>query len=187
MVEPSDDLLVFADEVEATPSPSLLPWRILIVDDEPDVHAATQLALKGLFIEERPLSFVSAHSATEALALLQSDSDFAVALVDVVMESDDAGLNLVRTIRDTLHNHSIRLILRTGQPGYAPEIDTIRAYDINDYKTKSELTRVRLFTSITIAIRSYSQIKQLEAGRNGLEQILAAHCLPYFCHCRHRA
>lgn len=174
MVESQDDLLVFADEVDTSPSPTGLPWRILIVDDEPDVHAATKLALKGLFIEDRPLSFVSTHSATEALALLQSDSDFAVALIDVVMESDDAGLNLVREIRDTLHNHSIRLILRTGQPGYAPEIDTIRSYDINDYKTKSELTRVRLFTSITIAIRSYSQIKQLEAGRHGLEQILAA-------------
>jgi len=89
------------------------------------------------------------------------------------MESDDAGLNLVQAIRDDLNNHIIRLILRTGQPGYAPEIDTIRRYDINDYKIKSELTRVRLCVSITIAIRSYSQIKQLEAGRSGLELILS--------------
>nr|WP_284047043.1 EAL domain-containing protein [Halomonas llamarensis] len=90
------------------------------------------------------------------------------------MESDNSGLDLVQDIRDKLNNHRIRLILRTGQPGYAPESDTIRLYDINDYKTKSELTRVRLLTSIAIAIRSYSQIKQLEANRNGLEEVLAA-------------
>ena len=95
-------------------------------------------------------------------------------LLDVVMETPDAGLQLIRHVREELGNRSLRVILRTGQPGYAPEIDTIRAYDINDYKTKSELTRVRLFTSLTVAIRSYWQIHQLEANRRGLEMILAA-------------
>lgn len=174
MVKKHNDLLVFADEIEAINTLDLVPWKILIVDDEPDVHTVTKLALNGLLIEERPMQFYSALSAAEALVVLQQVTDIAVALVDVVMENDEAGLTLVQQIRDDLHNHSIRLILRTGQPGFAPEIDTIRKYDINDYKTKPELTRVRLFTSITIAIRSYSQIKQLESNRSGLEQILAA-------------
>ncbi|MBF56255.1 MAG: diguanylate cyclase [Halomonas sp.] len=166
--------LVFSEDIAELASPMPAPWKILIVDDDPDVHAATKLALKGSLIEERTLSFVDAYSAAEGLSLLEQDADFAVALIDVVMESDDSGLNLVQNIRDKLNNHSIRLILRTGQPGYAPESDTIRLYDINDYKTKAELTRIRLFTSVTIAIRSYSQIKQLEAKRDGLKQILAA-------------
>ncbi|WP_333609351.1 bifunctional diguanylate cyclase/phosphodiesterase [Arsukibacterium sp.] len=170
-----NEQLVFADEAAESSNPQEQePWNILLVDDEPDVHTVTRLALKDLLFQQRPLAFVSAYSAAEAMTLLQQQPEFAVALIDVVMESDDAGLMLVRHIRENLHNNNIRLILRTGQPGYAPEIDSIRLYDINDYKTKPELTRVRLFTSITMAIRSYAQIKQLEANRNGLEHILAA-------------
>lgn len=174
MSDTGDELLTFSDDVISTTVPHGSPWQILIVDDEPDVHAATQLALRGMTIDDRPLAFTHANSAAEALPMLQQRSDFAVALIDVVMETDDAGLKLVRTIREELGNAMLRIILRTGQPGYAPEIDTIRQYDINDYKTKTELTRVRLFTSVTLALRAHAQLQQLEASRHGLEQILIA-------------
>jgi len=149
-------------------------WKILIVDDEPEVHAATLLALRGLMVEGRPLDFFHAHSAREAEQVLTTEPDLAVMLLDVVMESDDAGLELVRRTRKTLGRTDIRIILRTGQPGYAPEVDTIRDYDINDYKNKAELTRTRLFISLTVAIRSYRQIRQSETTRRGLETIIAA-------------
>jgi diguanylate cyclase (GGDEF)-like protein len=67
-----------------------------------------------------------------------------------------------------------RIILRTGQPGYAPEIDAIRDYDINDYKTKSELSRNRLYTTLTTAIRSYEQIHAINSSRRGLDMIVNA-------------
>ncbi|MFT0533352.1 putative bifunctional diguanylate cyclase/phosphodiesterase [Castellaniella hirudinis] len=175
VAEREDDAFTFMEE---TANPDTLSpahaWQILLVDDEPDVHAATTLALKNTEIEGRPLAFSHAYSAQQALALLRQRDDFSVALVDVVMGRNDEGLQLVREIREDLANPAIRIILRTGQPGYAPEIDTIRLYDINDYKTKSELTQVRLFTSLTMAVRSYAQIRQLESSRRGLEQILAA-------------
>jgi len=41
-------------------------------------------------------------------------------LLDVIMETDQAGLDLVEFIRDTLKNETVRIILRTGQPGQAP-------------------------------------------------------------------
>ncbi|UCV10331.1 EAL domain-containing protein [Dechloromonas denitrificans] len=171
---PDDEPLSFIDEPELPEGGDLPVWRILVVDDEPDVHEATLLALKDMQIEGRGLAFVHAYSAGEARACLTQYDDLAVVLLDVVMESDDAGLRLVRFIRDELGNRAMRVILRTGQPGYAPEIDTIQLYDINDYKTKSELTRVRLFTSLTVAIRSYWQIHQLEASRRGLALIVGA-------------
>ena len=189
---PEDDLLIFVDEplvddslmsqvakqdANSIPVPGAsraLHWRLLIVDDVADVHQATLLALKGVVIEGRPLEFLHAYSAAEARVILAANADIAVVLLDVVMETDDAGLQLIRYLRNELGNHALRVILRTGQPGYAPEIDTIRAYDINDYRMKSELTRVRLFTSLTVAIRSYWQIHQLEANRRGLELIVAA-------------
>ena len=172
-----DDLLQFLDDhdhaAEET-GETRKPWRVLIVDDDTDVHKATELAMQGLQVEGQPLTFLHAKSAAEARSLLGHEPDIAVVLLDVVMESDDAGLQLVRHIREELRQRAVRIVLRTGQPGYAPEIETVQAYDINDYKTKSELTRTRLYTVLTAAIRSYRQIRALEANRQGLEMIVEA-------------
>ncbi|RZL38005.1 MAG: response regulator, partial [Rubrivivax sp.] len=147
-----DDLLELLDEPEhadAEHRPQHRPWRILIVDDDGDVHKATELAMQGLTVEGQPLLFLHASSAAQARQMLAREEDLAVVLLDVVMESEDAGLQLVRHIRDERHMNAVRIVLRTGQPGYAPEIETVQAYDINDYKTKSELTRTRLYTVLT--------------------------------------
>ncbi|MEO6280028.1 EAL domain-containing protein [Roseateles sp.] len=170
-----DDLLELLDEpepVEGEHRPQERPWRILIVDDDGDVHKATELAMQGLTVEGQPLVFLHASSAAQARQLLASEEDLAVVLLDVVMETEDAGLQLVRHIREELELNAVRIVLRTGQPGYAPEIETVQAYDINDYKTKSELTRTRLYTVLTAAVRSYRQICALEANRRGLEMIV---------------
>ncbi|MBK9238424.1 MAG: GGDEF domain-containing response regulator [Rhodoferax sp.] len=137
-------------------------WRLLIVDDEPDVHRATTFALNGLSIFGRSLEFLHAYSAEQAIAILREERNIAIVLLDVVMEREDAGLALVKVIRRDLNLTDIRIILRTGQPGYAPEIETIHAFDINDYKTKSELTRAKLYATITSALRTYEQIRALD-------------------------
>ena len=172
-----DDELEFLDDSELVDAPidaHVRPWRILVVDDDADVHKATELAMQGLRIEGVPMQFLHARSAQEAREMLATETDLAVALLDVVMESDDAGLKLVHFIREELGQHAIRIVLRTGQPGYAPEIETVQNYDINDYKTKSELTRTRLYTVLTAAVRSYRQICSLEANRRGLAMIVEA-------------
>jgi diguanylate cyclase (GGDEF)-like protein len=170
------DDLVFLDE---DPAPAVAGgvrkvWRVMIIDDDEDVHSTTTFALGNLDMQHRPLEFVHAYSAGQARELLKHETDIAVILLDVVMEQDDAGLHLVRYIRETLKLTEVRIILRTGQPGYAPEIDAIRDFDINDYKTKSELTRSKLFTTVTAAIRSYEQIRAISTNRRGLEQIVRA-------------
>ncbi len=150
-----EDEVVNGNEKEAV-------WRLLVVDDEPDVHRATTFALAGIKILGRPLQFLHAYSASEATKLLHAERDVAVVLLDVVMEREDAGLALVKTIRQQLKLTELRIILRTGQPGYAPEIETIHDFDINDYKTKSELTRTKLYATVTAALRAYEQIRKLD-------------------------
>jgi len=176
-----DDELVFVDEAPAASggapdneAGSAGAWRVLIVDDDADVHSTTTFALGSLELHGRKLAFLHAYSAAEARALLEREGDIAVVLLDVVMEEADAGLHLVRHIRETLGRHDLRIILRTGQPGYAPEMDAIRGYDINDYRTKSELTRTKLYTSVASAIRAYEQIRALEASRQGLAEVVRA-------------
>jgi len=170
-----DDLVFLDEQAGQAPSQPARPvWRVMIVDDDEDVHSTTTFALGNLDMQQRALEFVHAYSAAEARERLQRERDIAVILLDVVMEQDDAGLHLVRYIREVLKLSDVRIILRTGQPGYAPEIDAIRDYDINDYKTKSELTRIKLFTTVTAAIRSYEQIRAISASRRGLDQIVRA-------------
>jgi diguanylate cyclase (GGDEF)-like protein len=181
-ITPSDsgkddqDDLVFLEEHPAQPATTAHRnvWRVMIIDDDEDVHSTTTFALGNLDMQHRPLEFVHAYSAAQARELLKHEQEIAVILLDVVMEQDDAGLHLVRYIRETLKLSDVRIILRTGQPGYAPEIDAIRDFDINDYKTKSELTRIKLFTTVTAAIRSYEQIRNITDSRRGLDQIVHA-------------
>jgi diguanylate cyclase len=156
------DTLHFLDDEADSDGVKEAVWRLLVVDDEPDVHRATTFALAGVKILGRPLQFLHAYSASEAEALLRREDDVAVVLLDVVMEREDAGLALVKTIRQHLKLNELRIILRTGQPGYAPEIETIHDFDINDYKTKSELTRTKLYATVTAALRAYEQIRKLD-------------------------
>lgn len=157
------------------------PWKILVVDDEPDVHTVTKLALSRFKLDGRALSFINAYSAEQAKEFLLNEQDLAIAFIDVVMETDHAGLELVKWIREEHKNKTIRLILRTGQPGQAPEEDVIVNYDINDYKAKSELDSRKLMTSVYSALRSYRDIMEIEQARRaqlnhrkGLERVLEA-------------
>lgn len=173
----NDDFL-FVDETDESPeSPTDLPigcWKVLIVDDEPEVHAVTKLALSDFLFNGKNLEFVSAYSGEEAKQAFQIHDDIAVVLLDVVMEEDDSGLKVAEHIRDELHNHFCRIILRTGQPGQAPEKDVIINYDINDYKSKTELTSQKLFTVVISALRSYNDIIVIEENRAGLQKIVEA-------------
>jgi len=149
-------------------------WKLLIVDDEPEVHTVTKSVLKDFVFEHKKLEFISAYSGAEALEKLTEHKNIAVILLDVVMESDDAGLKVVKQIRDELQNNEIRIILRTGQPGLAPEKEIILNYDINDYKEKTELTSTKLFSTIVTAIRSYRDICTIKQSKTGLKKIINA-------------
>jgi signal transduction histidine kinase/CheY-like chemotaxis protein len=153
---------------------TIRPWRILIADDELDVHLVTKLALQRKKVFDRGIEFLSAYSGEEAKAILRENDDIACILLDVVMEREDSGLEVVKFIRDELGNRTVRIILRTGQPGQAPESSVILEYEINDYKQKTDLTVERLFSTVVTAIRSYRDIRAIEQGRKGMEMIIAA-------------
>ncbi|MBK7001591.1 MAG: response regulator [Rhodoferax sp.] len=169
MNQDDDPVLVFVDQSAPTLE-SANPWKILIVDDDATVHAATEFGLDQVRILEQPLAFLHAYSAAQARQILEQETGIAVILLDVVMESDDAGLQLARYVREDLGLQDVRIILRTGQPGYAPEFEVVRQFDINDYRTKSELTQKKLNTALTTAIRSYQQLNDSTQRQQRLER-----------------
>lgn len=173
MTDP-DDILFKDESLPDSPSLSGAPWKILIVDDEADVHNVTTFMLSGQRFQNRPLQFLHAYSGAEAKTILAQEQDIAIILLDVVMETDDSGLKLVHYIRHELQNLSVRIILRTGQPGKAPAAQVILDYDIDDYKEKTELTLEKMLVTIISALRSYSFITTIETNRQGLKRIIEA-------------
>jgi response regulator RpfG family c-di-GMP phosphodiesterase len=150
------------------------PWKILVIDDEPSVHTLTRLILKSMEFAGRKIRLFSVCSAEDAKKVLHKETDIAVALVDVMMESEHAGLELVEYIREELGNRHVRIIIRTGQAGSMPEREVIDQYDIDDYKDKSELTAQKLYTAIRSTLKAYRDIMIIESNRQGLERILNA-------------
>ncbi len=173
----ADEFLFKGEGRAASEAPHLQrkePWKLLVVDDEEEVHKVTRLVLTGFSYDDRSLEFLHAYSGEEARRMIAEHPDTAVILLDVVMEDYDSGLKLVRHIREELKNKFVRIILRTGQPGHAPESRVIVEYDINDYKEKTEITAQKLVTTMVAALRTYRDMLTIEASRRGLERILAA-------------
>jgi CheY-like chemotaxis protein len=174
MLSTDPDLILEDDDPSETASaPEPAPWRILIVDDDVDVHVVTKFALSSANFQGRRLSFLHAYSGKEALAVLRDTPDIAMVLLDVIMETDDAGLRVARQVREELHNDLVRIVLRTGQPGQAFEHGVIVDYDINDYWCKADLTTRKLFTTVIASLRAYSTLAAAKATRDGLNEELA--------------
>jgi response regulator RpfG family c-di-GMP phosphodiesterase len=167
-----EDELLFADEDVVENELSESKWKVLIVDDESEIHNVTKLVLNDFEFDGKGLEFLSTYTAEETKKVLSNTNDIAVILLDVVMEEEDSGLKLVKYIREELKNDLVRIILRTGQPGQAPEKKVIVDYDINDYKEKTELTAQKLFTCMVTSIRSYRDISTIHDNKIGLEKII---------------
>lgn len=168
------DWLIEDDLPDAgNPSGAADPWRVLIVDDDVDVHVVTKFSLSNASFLGRRLSFLHAYSGAEALALLRSTPDIAMVLLDVIMETDDAGLRVIRQIRDELGNKLVRIVLRTGQPGQALEHGIILDYDISDFWCKTDLTTRKLFTTVISSLRTYAALQVQQQQITTLHAALA--------------
>ncbi|WP_299083431.1 EAL domain-containing protein [uncultured Paraglaciecola sp.] len=171
----NDELIFLSEDTHSSTANVSGRWNVLVVDDDEEIHAVTRLALSDLVVNDKVLHFIHAYSGDEALKIIaEMGSSIAIILLDVVMEADDAGLTVAKKMREEMKILEPRIILRTGQPGYAPEEQVIKDYDINDYKTKTELTRSKLVTTIIASLRSYQQILSINQSRKGLQQIITS-------------
>ncbi|MBF2054549.1 MAG: response regulator [Candidatus Sericytochromatia bacterium] len=143
-------------------------YLILVVDDEPDMHSLSRLSLKNLKYQGKGVELAFASSGQEAVAFMREHPETAVVLLDVVMETSTAGLDACQTIRTEIGNEFVRILLRTGQPGAAPEKKVIDDYDIDGYLAKAELTSNRLYTAVRTAIKAYQELLELQRHREVL-------------------
>ena len=173
MANPDGDELVFKEEDQPDKSPELKNnWKILIVDDDREIHQITKIALSDVKFNGMKIELMHAYSGKQAMEIINQYPGISIILVDIVMEEDDSGLKLINYIRNTLKNIFVRIVIRTGQPGQAPERKVIIDYDINDYKEKTELTSQKLFSTIIASLRSYDNIITIENNRKSLEKLI---------------
>lgn len=149
-------------------------YKVIIADDDEDVHIVTKHILNYYTFEHMGLEFIDTYSGEETKKVLIENPDAAVIFLDVVMETNHSGLDVVKFIRNELDNHLIRIVLRTGQPGEAPEESIIKEYNINDYRLKTELTAKRLLTTMYATIRNFRDLMKLKKHQNGLKKIIKA-------------
>jgi CheY-like chemotaxis protein len=135
------------------------PWVILVADDDEMVHLVTELVLKDLTFEGKPVRLIRAKSAEETREFLENHCGVAVLLLDVVMETLSAGLDLVPVIRGDLRNHELRIIVRTGQAGHEEQSSIIRRFDINGFTRKEELRHQDLRDTVILGLRAYRDIQ----------------------------
>ncbi len=163
LLEEDEETLLIEDETDSSVDKiDNETWKIMIVDDDKTVHQATELVLQDFTFDNKPVTLISAYSAKEAMEIIAENPNMAFVLLDVVMESSDAGLKVVKYIREQLNNKIVRIILRTGQPGEIPEESVINDYDINGYKLKVDLNRHKLITTTITTLRAYRDVKNLE-------------------------
>ncbi|MDM4767566.1 response regulator [Pelomonas sp. SE-A7] len=153
-----DDLLVLDEEDEQVAPDLAPPWNILVVDDDEGVHEVTRLLMQGRRLEGRSVRLLHAYSAAEGEQALRDQPEIGMLLLDVVMETEMAGLLLVERIRRELNNHRARIIIRTGQPGLLSEDELLRRYDVNGYCLKTQLTDAELNRICLLALRNYRDI-----------------------------
>lgn len=146
-------------------------WNVLVVDDEEQVHEITRLAFNDFVYSRKNLNFISAFSGAQAISLLKENQNIHVVLLDIIMESDSAGLEVVEFIRNTLSNRLIRIIIRSGEHGQKNQRFIVDNYDINDYREKSELTMEQFYTSLRTALVQYEQFEELDRKKNELLEL----------------
>lgn len=152
-------------------------WDVLLVDDEPDILAVSKLALKHLSCFGIPIKIHECESKAAAIEFLQNSphsGDVALALLDVVMETDQAGLELAQYIRQEMKNKSMQIYIRTGQAGKAPERDVLDRYDINGYLSKVEATDDRLYSILKSSLREYCWTVQLQTMLKATTDLITA-------------
>jgi CheY-like chemotaxis protein len=172
------ELVAFAEDAPMPVAVEREPWRVLVVDDDEEVHLVTRLTLRGLEVEGRPVCLHSAKSRAEAQEVFASGPPFAVALVDVVMESATAGLDLLRWVRQDLGERATRLLVRTGHPGLLEEGRIAEDYDIHDYLPKAETSGRSLSARTAGAIRAWRDLQVVHAEAAVLRSLLGAMVRP---------
>lgn len=137
-------------------------WKVLVIDDEKAIHDTTAMALKGLSFNGKSLSMLHAYSRDTAKKIIQKNLNIALILLDIALETQEAGFDLIHWIRKEQKNTCVQIVIHTGNSDIFIEQDIVETYDINDYLAKTDATFQRLQTLVKKSIRSFKTQSALE-------------------------
>jgi len=137
----TEEAIVFVDEPPGDETP-LDFYLLLIVDDNADVHEATRIALQGQIVNGKRLRFMSAYSGREAILMVDKHIPFDLVLLDMVMETPNAGMEVAQNIQARLDlKHTPAIVMRSGQPGMFKDKDVDDNIWFDEFMLKSRVTQ----------------------------------------------
>jgi EAL domain-containing protein (putative c-di-GMP-specific phosphodiesterase class I)/GGDEF domain-containing protein len=168
-----NELFEFSAEKEAA-GPSQKDWVVLSVEDNQPYQDVLESAIQEVAFEGRKIELLRASSAASAATILSKRQDISLILLDIVMESDDAGFYLIDTIRNVIGDELVRIVVLTGQPGVKPHDKAINEYNISEYWNKTDLSADKLKSVVVSNLRTWQISQELKIARRGLQMIVDA-------------
>lgn len=168
-----NELFEFSAEEDAA-GPSQKNWVVLSVEDNQPYQDVLESALQEVAFEGRKIELLRASSAASAATILSKRQDISLILLDIVMETDDAGFYLIDTIRNVIGDELVRIVVLTGQPGVKPHDKAINEYNISEYWNKTDLSADKLKSVVVSNLRTWQISQQLQIARRGLQMIVDA-------------
>ena len=168
-----NELFEFSAE-EDTAGPSQKNWVVLSVEDNQPYQDVLESALQEVAFEGRKIELLRASSAASAATILSKRQDISLILLDIVMETDDAGFYLIDTIRNVIGDELVRIVVLTGQPGVKPHDKAINEYNISEYWNKTDLSADKLKSVVVSNLRTWEISQELQIARRGLQMIVDA-------------
>ena len=168
-----NELFEFSAE-EDTAGPSQKNWVVLSVEDNQPYQDVLESALQEVSFKGRKIELLRATSAASAATILSKRQDISLILLDIVMETDDAGFYLIDTIRNVIGDELVRIVVLTGQPGVKPHDKAINEYNISEYWNKTDLSADKLKSVVVSNLRTWQISQELQIARRGLQMIVDA-------------
>lgn len=152
--------------------PAPQPPQILIVDDQPDIQLLTRMSLKRLRHHQLQPVIEVASSGAEAVAWLKAHPQTQVVIMDIIMETNRAGLDAIEAIR--AFNQEVQIIVHTAQAAEFSDLDVVQHYAVDGYCQKGFSGQNQLYTAVLLALRHYDQLQQLKAERHYWQELAEA-------------
>lgn len=86
-------------------------------------------------------------------------------LVDVIMETETAGLDLIRWVRQQPALAATRVVVRTGESGSSTPKVVLQDFEISDYWPKTAVLASRMQMQMAGLVRSYDELARLDKAR----------------------
>ncbi len=146
-------------------------WSVLVVDDDPVVRHLTRENLRGVDVDGLPLE-IDACENTDAARKLIAATEYALIIMDVAIETEFAGLDLVEELKRSPGVGFTQVVVQSATPMTERSGRQAGMSGIADYWRKGEIAPLRMQVLVRGLVRAYATARSLHAEQLYLRKLL---------------